>query len=214
MNVGVLGSGMVGQTLGAGFANHGHHVVMGSREPQREDIQHWVSRTGNGVTASTFEEAASFGELIVLCTNWHGTENALQMAGLNNLDGKVLIDVTNPLNFHNGRASLAIGFSDSAGESVQRWAPNAKVVKALNTAGSRFMVNPRFVGGPPDMLYCGNDLDAKEIVRKILLDFGWNPIDMGGIEESRLIEPLAMLWMDYFFRFGVGNHAFKLIRAE
>ncbi|MDQ6831022.1 MAG: hypothetical protein M3081_19335 [Gemmatimonadota bacterium] len=125
-----------------------------------------------------------------------------------------MIDATNPLVYAEGKPpSLALGHTDSGGEQVQRWLPNARVVKAFNIVGNAHMVNPSFPGGPPDMFIAGNDASAKQTVTKILEDFGWpGSIDTGGIEGARLLEPLCILWVNYGLSHGTWNHAFKLLR--
>lgn len=213
MKIGILGTGEVGQTLGVGFVNLGHEVKMGSRDPNQEKVKACLKKAGAKASAGTFAEAAAFGELAVLCTIWSGTENAIRLAGPHNLAGKVVIDTTNPLDFSAGvPPKLAVGHTDSAGEQVQRWLPDSRVVKAFNIVGSPHMVKPEFPGGPPDMFICGNDDQAKEAVTDLLKAFGWSVIDMGGIEGARYLEPLAMVWIRHFFRVNSVNHAFKLLR--
>lgn len=212
MKIGILGTGDVGQTLGSGFVKLGHSVKMGSRNPNQEKIKTWLARTGENASAGTFSEAAAFGDLVVLATLWTGTENAIRLADPKNLAGKVVIDATNPLDFSSMPPKLAVGHTDSGGEQVQRWLPNSHVVKAFNSVGSPHMVYPDFPGGPPDMFICGNDSKAKETVTDLLKAFGWSVVDIGGIEGSRYLEPLAMIWILQFFRTGSGNHAFKLLR--
>lgn len=213
MRIGILGSGDVGQVLGAGFAGLGHEVKLGTRDPNQGKVKAWVERTGHGVSAGTFDEVATFAEVAVLATLWEGTENAIRRAGPANLTGKVVIDATNPLDFSRGvPPTLAIGHTNSGGEEVQRWLPQSRVVKAFNTVGNPHMVKPQFPGGPPDMFICGNDDQAKQTVTELLKSFGWSVIDLGGIEMSRHLEPLAMIWILYFFKTGTGNHAFKLLR--
>ena len=212
MKVGVLGSGNVGQVLGAGFASLGHTVMLGTREPQSDKVRAWVQKTGSHASAGTFAEAAVFADLAVLATLWDGTENAVKLAGADHLAGKVVIDATNPLRFApNAPPTLALGTTDSAGEMVQRWLPKSRVVKAFNTIGNAHMINPKFLGGPPDMFLCGHDESAKKEVSEICSAFGLNPIDLGGIEMARYLEPLAMLWILYGFRTNTWNHAFKLL---
>ena len=128
--------------------------------------------------------------------------------------GKLSIDVTDPLDFSKGMPPrLAVGHTDSGGETIQRMLPQSKIVKAFNIVGNPHMVHPDFPGGPPTMFICGNDEESKKIVTyKILTPFGWETIDIGGIEGSRLLESLAMLWITYYFRTNTGNHAFKLLR--
>ena len=213
MKVGILGTGDVGQALGAGFAQLGHDVMMGSRDPQSEKVQGWVAKTGSHAGAGTFAEAARSGEVLLLATLWSGTESAIRLAGPANFAGKVVMDATNPLVFTPGAPpSLALGHTDSGGEQVQRWLPAARVVKVYNTVGHAHMVNPSFPGGPPDMFICGNDAAAKKQVAAICAAFGWPTIDVGGIEGARLLEPLCILWVRYGFATGGWNHAFKLLR--
>lgn len=213
MRIGILGTGDVGRVLGAGFARLGHEVKIGSRNPGQEKVTIWVAKTGSGVSAGTFAEAAAFGEAVVLATLWAGTEEAIRLAKAGNVAGKVVIDATNPLDFSSGvPPRLALGHTDSGGEQVQRWLPDSSVVKAFNTVGNPHMINPQFPGGPPDMFICGNDPSAKQTVTEFLKAFGWSVIDIGGIESSRHLEPLALLWVLYFFKTNSGNHAFKLLR--
>ncbi len=212
MNIGIIGTGVVGQTLGVGLTGLGHQVMLGSREPHSQKIQEWLGQAGSQARAGEFSEAASFGELVIVATLWDGTENALKLAGAENLAGKVVIDTTNPLKFGENGPDLTIGFTDSAGESVQRWLPQARVVKAFNIVPAAMMIKADLLGETPDMFICGNDAEAKQTVTSLLKDFGWPTIDMGNIEEARLIEPLGMLWIKHFFRTKNGQHAFKLVR--
>lgn len=212
MKIGVLGTGDVGRTLASAFITLGHEVKMGSRDANNEKASGWASTSGINASAGTFADAAAFGELIVVATAWAGTEQALQLAGVDNFDGKVVIDAVNPLVFGPKGLSLALGHTDSAGESVQRWLPSARVVKAFNTVGFAHMFKPDFPGGPPSMFIAGNDDLAKQKVTGILTDFGWETIDTGGIEGARLLEPMCALWVGYSMRTGSRNHAFKLLR--
>jgi predicted dinucleotide-binding enzyme len=213
MRIGILGSGEVGRALGKGFAGLGHEVKIGSRDPHKVELAEWVRTSGAAASAGTFEEAAEFGEVVVVATLWSGTEDALRLAGPERLRGKVVIDVTNPLVFTPGQPpSLALGHTDSAGEQVQRWLPGARLVKAFNTVGHAHMVRPDFPGGPPDMFICGNDDAAKQQVAGFCRDFGWGVIDIGGIEGSRLLEPMCIGWVLYGIRSGSWNHAFKMLR--
>jgi 8-hydroxy-5-deazaflavin:NADPH oxidoreductase len=218
MKTGILGSGDVGRRLGDGFIELGHMVKIGTRDPSKGEVVQWVSNHGGEegkASAGTFTEAASFGEMIVIATSWDGTSNAIKMADPTNFAGKIVIDVTNPLEFSKGMPpKLAVGYSDSAGETVQRLIPEAKVVKAFNIVGNPHFVHPDFPnGGPPTMFICGNDEEAKKVVKdNILTKFGWETIDIGGIDGARLLEPLAFLWITYYFRTGTGSHAFKLLR--
>jgi len=212
MQVGILGSGTVGQSLGIGFAQLGHEVKIGTREPQSEKLRPWLAKAGKKASTGSFEETTRFADLAVLATLWSGTEAALELAGPGNLARKVVVDVTNPLVFEpNQPPRLGIGFTDSGGEQVQRWLPSSKVVKAFNTVGNAHMVNPAFPGGPPDMFICGNDASAKQVVAGICKSFGWGVVDAGGIEGSRLLEPMCMLWIHHGLQIGSWDHAFKLL---
>jgi predicted dinucleotide-binding enzyme len=217
MNIGVLGSGDVGRRLAEGFIELGHMVRIGTRDPGKGELVQWVSNHGGEErksSAGAFVDAASFGEIIVIATSWNGTSNAIKMADPKNFAGKIVIDVTNPLDFSQGMPpKLALGHSDSAGETVQRLIPEAKVVKAFNIVGNPHFLHPHFPNeGPPTMFICGNDEQAKkEITEGILARLGWETIDIGGIEGARLLEPLAMLWITHYLRTGTNNHAFKLL---
>lgn len=212
MKMGILGTGDVGRALGTGFVKHGHEVKIGSRQAGNEKAEAWRQETGDKASTGTFAEAAAFGDVVVVATLWTGTENALRLAGPENFKGKTVIDTVNPLDFSSGAPRLALGTTDSAGEQVQRWLPDAHVVKAFNIVGNAHMVDPQFPGGPPDMFIAGDDAGAKETVGGILKDFGWEVVDLGGIESSRYLEPMAMVWILHAFQLKKGNHAFKLLR--
>lgn len=212
MKIGVLGTGVVGQSLGLGFARRGDEVMIGSRDPAGDRVREWAARAGDGARAGTFAQAAAFGELAVLATSWSGTENALRLAGADALAGKVVIDVTNPLDTSAGAPRLAVGHTDSGGEQVQRWLPGARVVKAFNIITAGEMVHPDFPCGPPTMFIAGNDEEAKETVTGICTAFGWEVVDAGAIDAARLLEPLAMLWITHGIRTGQWSHAFRLLR--
>lgn len=214
MKVGILGSGEVGRKLADGFIELGHQVKIGSRDPNQSNITDWIGKHDKEKASSgTFAETASFGELVVLATLWEGTAEAIRLSNSENLASKIVIDVTNPLDFSKGTPpSLALGHTNSGGETVQRTLPNSKVVKAFNIVGNPHMVHPDFPGGKPTMFICGNDEASKKIVTdEILSRFGWETIDIGGIEGSRTLEPLALLWILHYFKSGNGNHAFKLL---
>lgn len=214
MKIGILGTGDVGQVLGKGLADLGHEVKMGSRNPENEKVKAWLEKTKDkNTSAGTFSEAAEFGELLVLATMWSGTENALHLAKEKKFSKKIVIDATNPLLFVGTQPPrLSLGHDDSGGEQVQRWLSDAYVVKAFNTVGNTHMVHPSFPEGTPDMFICGNNEEAKKKVSEICQAFGWPTIDLGGIECSRYLEALAMIWILHFFNTNSGNHAFKLLR--
>ena len=217
MKIGILGSGDVGLKLADSFIENKHLVKISSRNPNQEKLTEWMAKHDKAkVSSGTFAEAASFGELDLIATLWAGTADAIKMADPKNFAGKIVIDVTNPLDFSKGiPPRLAIGHTDSAGETVQRMLPDSKVVKAFNTVGNPHFMHPDFPDGPPTMFICGNNDEAKKtVIDDILAKFGWETIDIGGIEGARLLEPLALLWITHYFRTGNGNHAFKLLRAR
>ena len=213
MNVGILGTGNVGKALARGFLSRGHEVKIGTRNPAGSKTIDIRKSVGARASVGAFAEAAAFGEIVVVASLWTATSNVLQMAGAGNFKNKVVIDVTNPLRFEPNKApELSVGFSDSAAEQIQRWLPDAKVVKAFNIIGHAHMVDPQFPGGPPDMFICGNDAAAKKTVGDICRAFGWNVVDIGSIQGARLLEPLAMLWVTVALGANTWNHAFKLLR--
>jgi len=213
MRIGVLGTGDVGRAIGKAFVTLGHDVKMGSRSATNEKAVAWAKEMGAKASAGTFADAASYGEIVVLATLGVANESALQSAGPEKFRGKVVIDTTNPLDFSGGMPpKLAVAGDDSAGERVQRLLPDAHVVKAFNTVGSAHMFRPHFPGGPPDMFICGNQEMAKRTVAAILSDFGWGVVDVGGVESSRYLEPMCLVWVLHGARTNTWNHAFKLLR--
>ncbi len=212
MKVGVLGSGDVAKTLAAGFLQHGHTVTIGSRSPEK--LADWASKT-KGVQAGTFEEAAAFGELLVLAVKGQAAPEVLRLAGSNNLSGKAVIDACNPIADAppvQGVLQFYTTQTDSLMEQLQRAYPDAQFVKAFNSVGSALMVNPQFADGKPTMFICGNSETAKKAVAEICDQFGWETADMGPVEAARAIEPLCMLWCLPGFLHNQWTHAFKLLR--
>ena len=213
MKVAILGSGVVGQTLGAGFLKHGHQVMMGTREPEKEEVTNWIKETP-GATAGTFAGAAGFGELIVLAVLGRIVEEVVRLAGPANLRGKTLIDATNPITDAppvDGVLEFTTGPNESAAEMLQAFIPETRVVKAFNSVGSGQMVNPHYEQGVPTMFLCGNDESAKKVVSDVIRQFGWEPFDCGGIIAARALEPLCMLWCIPGFRQNLWTHAFKVL---
>jgi 8-hydroxy-5-deazaflavin:NADPH oxidoreductase len=211
--VGVLGSGEVGRRLAAGFSSHGHEVMIGSRDPGKPELREWLSGEGDGIQAGTFAEAAADGELLVLAVLGDAAEDVISDAGPANFSGKVVIDTMNPLDFSRGfPPKLGISGEDSLGERVQRALPEAKVVKAFNTIGNPYFVDPSFSEGRPTMLIAGNDEDAKRTVGDALADFGWDePVDIGGIEGSRELEAMCIVWVKIGGIRGSWDHGFMLL---
>ena len=212
-SVGVLGSGEVGRRLAAGFSKCGHRVMIGSRDPNKPEVREWLSGEEAGIEAGTFAEAAAHGELVVLAVLGNAAEQAIADSGPANFSGKVVIDAMNPLDFSAGfPPKLSICGEDSLGERVQRALPDANVVKAFNTIGNPYFVDPSFSDGLPTMLIAGNDDAAKRTVGAVLADFGWpEPIDIGGIEGSRELEAMCIAWVKIGGARGSFDHGFKVL---
>ena len=213
MRVGVLGSGIVGRVLGAGFLKYGNGVMLGTRNPGKPDVQQWL-RENPGGSAGTFEQAAQFGDLIVLATLGRAAEQAIGLAGAANFAGKTVMDTTNPIADTppvQGVLAFTTGPNESLGETIQARIPHAHVVKVFNSVGGGRMVNPHYEQGTPTMFLCGDHPQAKAQVSGIVQQFGWEPFDCGGIIASRALEPLCMLWCIPGFSRNQWTHAFKLL---
>lgn len=214
MKIGIIGSGIVGQVLGKAFLSEGNEVMLGTRNISKEGVIKWKIDNPKGQVGN-FEDAAKFGELLVLATIGSGTEEAIKKAGISNFKNKTVIDTTNPIAAsppENGVLKYFTTLEDSLMERIQKQLPDAKIVKAFNSAGNAFMYKPKFPGGPPTMFICGNDDAAKKTVTGILTDFGWETEDMGKVEAARAIEPLCILWCIPGFIRNQWTHAFKLLK--
>jgi 8-hydroxy-5-deazaflavin:NADPH oxidoreductase len=215
MNIAILGTGMVGDAIGTKLIQLGHKVKMGSRASTNEKASAWAKKNGSNALHGTFNEAASFGEIVFNCTHGMASIEALKLAGSNNLKNKVLIDIANPLDFSKGMPpSLNVCNTDSLGEQIQREFPEAKVVKTLNTMNCMLMVNPSLVAnGNHDIFVSGNDTEAKATVTKILLEwFGWKSvIDLGDISSARATEMLLPVWIRLMGKYQSPNFNFKII---
>ncbi|HUO28345.1 MAG TPA: NADPH-dependent F420 reductase [Bryobacteraceae bacterium] len=212
MTIGILGSGNVGGTLGTRWARAGHHVIFGSRDPESGEMQSLAARAtrpdGRPSRAGTFREAGE-AEVLLVALPWMATRAVLE--SFDGLIDKVLIDATNPL--VPDLSGLEIGTSSSAAEHVAGWALGAKVVKAFNTVGYNIMADPAFGADRPVMLYCGDHADAKQIVRPLIADLGFDPVDAGPLRQARLLEPFALLWISLAYQQGLGREiGFKLLR--
>ena len=213
MKIGILGSGDVAKSLAAGFLKHGHGVMLGTRDPQKPEVQKW-SRENPAAQVGTFQQAAKFSDLAILATLGRVAENALELAGPENLAGKTVIDATNPLADAppvGGVLLYTTGPNESLGEKIQTKVPQSQVVKAFNSVGNAQMVNPHYEQGTPTMFLCGDNDGAKAQVSEIIKQFGWEPFDCGGIIASRALEPLCMLWCLPGFLRGQWSHAFKVL---
>jgi predicted dinucleotide-binding enzyme len=214
MKVGVFGSGMVGQTIGSKVAELGHDVMLGTRDPSK--LQEWLAKTGANARVGSFADTAAHGEVLFNATNGRGSLEALDMAGKTNLDGKILIDISNPLDFSRGMPpTLFISNTDSLGEQIQRAYPNLKVVKSLNTVTASLMVNPRqLADGDHHVFVSGNDADTKAQVIHILTDwFGWRHVlDLGDITTARGTEMYLPIWLRLWGAQGTGMFNVKVVK--
>ncbi len=214
MKVGILGSGVVAKSLAGGFIKYGHRVVLGTRDTAK--LADWVTQH-QGAQTGSFADAAKFGELVVLAVKGTAALDALNAAGPANLASKPVVDTTNPIADApptNGVLKFFTDLDASLMEGLQRAIPDAHFVKAFNSVGNALMVNPQLAGGKPTMFICGNDDKAKETVRGILDQFGWETADMGKVEAARAIEPLCMLWRIPGFIRNDWFQAFKLLQRE
>ncbi len=212
MKVGILGSGDVAKALAAGFIKHGHEVTLGTRDPAK--LRDWAGQH-KGAHVASFPDTAKFGEVVVLAVKGTVAAEALRQAGAANLAGRVVIDACNPIADAppvNGVLKFFTSLDDSLMERLQREFPTARFVKAFSCVGNRLFVNPQFKEGKPTMFICGNDDAAKQTVRGILDQFGWETADMGKVESARAIEPLCMLWLIPGFLRNEWSHAFKMLR--
>ena len=211
--VGVIGSGIVGQTLANGFVKHGYDVTIGTNTAGKRD--ELKAKTNGKAKVGSFEDAARFGEIVVLATKGAAAEAAVRAAGIANLSGKTVIDTTNPIADAppvNGVLQYFTSQNDSLMERLQALAPEAHFVKAFSCIGNAFMVNPDFNGVKPTMFICGNHDAAKSEVKTILDQFGLEVADMGKAEGARAIEPLCILWCIPGFLSNSWSHAFKLLK--
>jgi predicted dinucleotide-binding enzyme len=212
--IGVIGSGVVGLTLANGFLEHGYDVTIGSNDSKKRDAL--TAKTNGKAAVGSFEETAKFGDIVVLAVKGTAAETALKVAGLDNLQGKTVIDTTNPIADAppvNGVLRFFTSLDESLMERIQSLVPDAHFVKAFSCVGNALMVNPDFKGGRPTMFICGNHDVAKRDVAAILDQFGFEVADMGAAEAARAIEPLCMLWCIPGFRNNSWTHAFKLLKA-
>lgn len=209
--IGVLGSGIVGETLANGFLKHGYDVMRGSREPAK--LGEWKQKAGGKAATGTFAEAANFGEIVVLAVKGGATEAVVAQCG-SALNGKTVLDTTNPIADkppQDGLVQFFTTLNDSLLERLQKQAPEAKFVKAFSSVGAYLMVDPK-LPSKPSMFICGNDARAKEETKGILDQFGWETEDMGGATAARAIEPLCILWCIPGFAKNDWMHAFKVLR--
>jgi NADPH-dependent F420 reductase len=209
MHIAVIGIGMVGGTLGRRWAQLGHEVVFGVREPSSQKVGQLLAESGANARAAAVGEAAASADVVVLATPWSGTRDAVRSAG--DLAGKVVLDCTNPLK--PDFSGLAVGNDTSAAEQVAAWAPGAKVVKVFNTTGFKNMENPLYGDERATMFFCGDDAGAKQVAARLAEELDFDAVDAGPLAEARSLEHLALLWIHlaYVQKMGPGI-AFKLLR--
>ncbi len=214
MKIGVLGSGIVAQTLAGGFLKHGYETMVGTRDTAK--LAEWSGKNPKARLGS-FSETAAFGAAVVLAVKGTAAADAMRAAGSANLAGKLVMDTCNPIADAppvNGVLRFFTTLDESLMERLQRDFPAAHLVKAFNSVGSARMVNPEFNAGRPTMFICGNDAGAKSAAGQILDKFGWETADMGAAEAARAIEPLCMLWCIPGFLHNEWTHAFKLLHQK
>ena len=209
MNIGIIGSGRVGGTLGRRFVEQGHDIVFGVRSPQSAKVQALISELGGKARAVPVAEVSKTTDIVFLTTPWGTAEQAIANAG--DLTGKIVVDCTNPI----GSDGLLVGTTTSAGELVAEWAKGASVVKAFNTTGSDNMANPQYGDLAVTMFICGDEADSKKVVASLAEQIGFEVVDTGPLKTARYLEPLAMLWVHLAYNEGFGlDFAFKLIRRR
>ena len=209
MKIGIIGSGNVGSALGMRWAQIGHNVVFGSRNPGADDLQKAVAKAGTTARAATLQEAATSSEVLLLATPWPPTKQVIESLG--DLTGKIMIDATNPL--LPNLQGLEQGTTTSGGEQVARWARGARVIKAFNTIGSNIMERPAFGNERPVLFYCSDDAEAKKVADHLATEIGFEAMDAGPLTQARVLEPFALLWISLAFAQGLGrDFAFKLLR--
>jgi predicted dinucleotide-binding enzyme len=215
MRIGILGTGVVGQTLATRLVQLGHDVKLGARSATNDRAAKWATGAGSRASQGTFAEAAAFGEIVFNCTGGMVSLDALKAAGAQNLRNKTLVDVANPLDFSRGMPpTLSVCNADSLGEQIQTAFPDAKVVKALNTMNAEVMVNPSLVPDDHDVFICGNDSDAKMHVTELLRSFGWrNIINLGDITASRGMEMILPIWLRLMMALKTPHFNFHIARG-
>lgn len=209
MRIAIIGTGNVGSVLGRRWTRGGHTVHFGVRDTESQKVQDLLSSIGSNATASSLSEAAADAEVVLLAVPWAAAEETIEALG--DLAGKVLIDCTNPI--APGMKGLSVGRTTSAAEEIARFARGARVVKAFSTTGSKNMEDPIYADGPITMFVAGDDTDAKQQVRGLVEEIGFEVCDAGGLHAARFLEPLALLWVHLAYVEGQGpDFAIKIVR--
>ena len=209
MKIGIIGTGNMGKELGKIWAEKNHQIMFGSRDPV--NARKLANSFEKNVLGGTYADAAQYGEVVVLAVPWSAAQESIQVVG--DLNKKIVIDCTNAVAPQLG--GLLLGHTTSAAEKIAEWAKSAKVVKAFNSLGAENLTKLQFGSQNASTFICGDDLEAKSIVSKLGEDIGFDVIDAGPLKNARLIEPLAMLWIDLAYNQGMGTDiAFKLLRRR
>jgi hypothetical protein len=211
MKIAIIGTGNVGSAIAHGLKGKGHGVSLGARDPADESTRALAAATGS--TAATPLSAVADAEIVVLALPWAAAEEAVRSLG--SLAGKIVVDCMNPLGMVDGKLSLILGHATSGGEIVQRWLPDARVVKTLNQVGAEMMADNSRLPHRPVMFMAGNDAAAKTSVTSVLSDLGFEALDAGDITKSRILEPFGMVWINQALIQGKGrNWAFAAVSTD
>ena len=209
MKIGIIGTGRLGSALGKMWAEKGHSIVFGSRDPDK--AKKLATSIGSNASGGTYEETVKFGDIIILAVPWSGAKESIKIAG--DLSGKIIVDSTTTAAPHLGGALISV--TPSAAEKIAKWAEGADVVKVVHTIGVDSLNKLQFGSQQASLFICGDNLEAKSKVKKLGVDLGFDVIDAGTLKNARLIEPLAMLWIDLAYNQGMGTDiAFKLLRRR
>lgn len=209
MKIAIIGAGNVGSALGKRLVNIGNTVVYGVRKPHDPKYNTLLNILGKKASMHTISDAVKDAEIVILAMPWSSAEDAIRDAG--NLVGKIVVDCTNPLK--PDLTGLSLGLNTSAAEQIAIWAKGAKVCKSFNHTGYKNMENPEFINGRAAMFVCGDDQDARKKIVKLANQMGFDAHDAGELNVARLLEPLAMLWIDLAIKSGMGtDFAFGLLR--
>lgn len=218
MRIGVFGTGVVGQTVGSKLVELGHEVMLGSRDAANDKALAWKDRAGERASNGTFAETAAFGDLLVNATNGGGSLAAIGSADGADLEGKVLVDVSNPLDFSYGfPPQLSTPQGDSLAEQIARAHESLRVVKALNTMNADVMVDPGRVAGDHVVFVASDDAGAKTEVAALLQEIGWpaeRVVDVGGLDAARGLEAYVLLWVRLMGAFGTSEFNIGIHRAS
>jgi predicted dinucleotide-binding enzyme len=209
MKIGIIGTGRLGSTLGKMWAEKGHVIMFGSHDPDK--AKKLATSIGSNASGGTYEDAAKFGEVIILAVPWSGAKESIKTAG--DLNGKIIVDSTTTAAPHLGGTLIKV--TPSAAEKVAKWATGADVVKAVHTIGVDSLNKLQFGSQQSSLFICGDNLAAKTKLKQLGVDLGFDVIDAGPLTNARLIEPLALLWIELAYKQGMGTDiAFKLLRRR